>query len=97
MTQQTLDAPFEIKALDEPGSFEGYASLFDAVDRARDVMSPGAFGKSSYGDPRIASDIATACQLGAIRAGRAIALGLLALVGFGRIVGRRGGRRGTFG
>ena len=46
MTQQTLDAPFEVKALDEPGSFEGYASLFDAVDRARDVMSPGAFGKT---------------------------------------------------
>ena len=46
MTEHCLDAPFDVKALDETGAFEGYASLFETVDQARDVVSPGAFEKS---------------------------------------------------
>lgn len=34
---------FEVKVLDEPGRFEGYASTFENVDRQGDVMLPGAF------------------------------------------------------
>lgn len=46
MSEHCLDAPFEVKALDESGAFEGYASLFETVDEAHDVVSPGAFKKS---------------------------------------------------
>jgi hypothetical protein len=46
MTQQVLDAPFQVKALAEAGDFEGYASIFDVVDQGRDVVAPGAFARS---------------------------------------------------
>lgn len=46
MTEHCLDAPFEVKRLEESGAFEGYASLFETVDETRDVVSPGAFRKS---------------------------------------------------
>jgi len=45
--------PFELKrtglaltSLDAEGTFEGYASLFNAEDLARDIIAPGAFRAS---------------------------------------------------
>ncbi len=46
MTRKHLDLAFDIKALDESGVFEGYASLFDVVDGFDDQVAPGAFAKS---------------------------------------------------
>lgn len=42
----TFDAHFELKALHEDGTFEGYASVFDVEDDMRDVVAPGAFRAS---------------------------------------------------
>lgn len=39
-------ARLEIKAVFEDGTFEGYASLFDAEDMGRDVVMRGAFAES---------------------------------------------------
>ncbi len=41
-----FDARFEVKAVGADGSFEGYASLFGAVDQGRDIVAPGAFSRS---------------------------------------------------
>lgn len=41
-----FDSAFEVKFQAETGQFEGYASVFDVVDSARDRMAPGAFKKS---------------------------------------------------
>jgi len=41
-----LTSEFEIKSFDEEGVFEGYASVFSAVDQGRDAVVPGAFRKS---------------------------------------------------
>lgn len=38
--------PFELKRVDDAGVFEGYASLFDEEDLARDVIARGAFAES---------------------------------------------------
>lgn len=46
MTRNHLDLAFDIKALDESGAFEGYASLFDIVDGFDDRVVPGAFAKT---------------------------------------------------
>ena len=43
---QTLTTNFEVKALDDSGLFEGYASVFDRIDEGRDVVIPGAFKRS---------------------------------------------------
>ena len=40
-----LDCPFEVKAADEAGNFEGYAAVFDNVDLGDDVILKGAFTK----------------------------------------------------
>lgn len=40
-----LEAPFEVKAVDEAGNFEGYASVFNNVDLGDDIIIPGAFTK----------------------------------------------------
>lgn len=42
----TFDAHFELKALSDDGTFEGYASVFDVEDDMRDVVAAGAFKKS---------------------------------------------------
>ncbi len=39
-------ADFEIKSVDEDGTFEGYASVFDQVDQGKDVVEKGAFNQS---------------------------------------------------
>lgn len=41
--------PFEIKALTEEGTFEGYAAIFDKADAMGEVIEPGAFNKSIKG------------------------------------------------
>lgn len=40
-----LEVPFEVKAVDEAGNFEGYASVFNNVDLGDDIIIPGAFTK----------------------------------------------------
>lgn len=40
-----LECPFEIKAVDEAGNFEGYASVFNNIDLGDDIILPGAFTK----------------------------------------------------
>jgi len=43
---ETMDAAFELKAVDAEGVFEGYASIFEAVDDGHDAVLPGAFARS---------------------------------------------------
>ena len=43
MTLTKIECPFEVKAVDEAGNFEGYASVFNNVDLGDDVILPGAF------------------------------------------------------
>jgi len=38
-----VEVPFEVKAVDEAGNFEGYASVFNNIDLGDDVIVPGAF------------------------------------------------------
>lgn len=40
-----LEVPFEVKATDGAGNFEGYASVFNNVDLGDDIILPGAFTK----------------------------------------------------
>jgi HK97 family phage prohead protease len=40
-----LEVPFEVKAVDEAGNFEGYAAVFNNIDLGDDVILPGAFTK----------------------------------------------------
>ncbi|WP_434590098.1 HK97 family phage prohead protease [Pseudomonas sp. R4-83] len=40
-----IEVPFEVKASDEAGNFEGYAAVFNNVDLGDDVILPGAFTK----------------------------------------------------
>jgi HK97 family phage prohead protease len=46
MPKKMLDAPFEIKKLQEDGSFEGYGSVFNVADSDSEVIVPGAFKNS---------------------------------------------------
>ncbi|SHO52860.1 prohead peptidase. Unknown type peptidase. MEROPS family U35 [Desulfopila aestuarii DSM 18488] len=41
--------PFEVKAIADDGTFEGYGSVFHVEDSYRDVVAPGAFSKSLAG------------------------------------------------
>lgn len=43
---KAMAVPFECKAMDDAGHFEGYASVFDVVDLGFDVVKRGAFRKS---------------------------------------------------
>lgn len=40
-----VECPFEVKAVDDKGNFEGYASVFNNVDLGDDIILPGAFVK----------------------------------------------------
>lgn len=40
-----IEVPFEVKASDDQGNFEGYAAVFNNVDLGDDVILPGAFIK----------------------------------------------------
>lgn len=46
MERKQLSRPFEIKAIADNGSFEGYGSVFGVEDWYRDVVEKGAFAKS---------------------------------------------------
>ena len=46
MKLNELNIPFEIKAVDEEGSFSGYAAIFNNVDLGGDKIIPGAFKKT---------------------------------------------------
>ena len=46
MDRKHLDLAFDVKALDETGAFEGYASVFGVIDGFDDVVAPGAFAAS---------------------------------------------------
>jgi HK97 family phage prohead protease len=43
---QFINSPMNIKALDTVGVFEGYASVFSAVDLQNEIVQPGAFKES---------------------------------------------------
>jgi uncharacterized protein len=43
---ETKRAPLALGAIDEAGTFEGYASLFGVADLGRDVVDRGAFASS---------------------------------------------------
>jgi len=40
---ETLARPFEIKAIEDDGVFQGYGSVFDVIDSYKDVVLAGAF------------------------------------------------------
>lgn len=44
--RETKYAPMDLKSVNQDGSFEGYASLFDKEDLGHDVVLKGAFRKS---------------------------------------------------
>lgn len=46
MDKKYLDCGFEIKAINDDGTFEGYGSVFGNVDFGGDVISKGAFAES---------------------------------------------------
>lgn len=41
-----IDLALEVKAINEDGTFSGYASVFGEVDQGRDMVMPGAFAKT---------------------------------------------------
>jgi len=43
---KTLDYRLELKAVEDDGTFTGYASTFETVDQGGDVVKRGAFAKS---------------------------------------------------
>jgi HK97 family phage prohead protease len=46
MQHKTLDFGFEIKAINEDGTFTGYGSVFNVQDSYDDIIIPGAFADS---------------------------------------------------
>lgn len=41
-----IERPFEVKAIDEDGTFAGYGSVFGIVDSYKEIVAPGAFADS---------------------------------------------------
>jgi HK97 family phage prohead protease len=46
MEMEYKSLPFEVKAIEEDGTFEGYGAAFGSVDFWGDIIKPGAFKKS---------------------------------------------------
>lgn len=46
MTTKTMDFKVELKALEEDGTFEGYASVFGELDFGNDIVEKGAFTRT---------------------------------------------------
>lgn len=46
MTLRTKDFAFEVKAINEDGTFTGYGSVFNVIDSYNEVVAPGAFAES---------------------------------------------------
>lgn len=49
MDLKYLDRPFEVKAVEEDGTFEGFGSIFGNVDSYKEIVAPGAFAESLAG------------------------------------------------
>jgi HK97 family phage prohead protease len=49
MELKYLERPFEVKAVQEDGVFEGFGSVFGNVDAYKEVVAPGAFAESLAG------------------------------------------------
>ncbi len=46
MATKTRDFAFELKSLQSDGVFEGYGSVFGAVDSYDEIVAPGAFSET---------------------------------------------------
>lgn len=46
MELKYIERPFEVKAVDEDGTFTGYGSVFGNVDSYDEIVAPGAFAES---------------------------------------------------
>lgn len=49
MDLKYLERPFEIKAVEDNGVFEGFGSVFGNVDSYKEIVAPGAFAESLAG------------------------------------------------
>jgi len=49
MELKYLERPFEIKAVEDDGTFEGFGSVFGNVDSYKEIVAPGAFAESLAG------------------------------------------------
>ena len=49
MDLKFLERPFEIKAVEDDGVFEGFGSVFGNVDSYKEIVAPGAFAESLAG------------------------------------------------
>jgi uncharacterized protein len=49
MELKYLDRPFEVKAVKDDGTFEGFGSVFGNVDSYKEIVAPGAFAESLAG------------------------------------------------
>lgn len=50
MKTKRIERPFELKNIDDKGTFNGYGSVFGEVDSYRDIVLKGAFTKSIQND-----------------------------------------------
>lgn len=46
MNIKTMNAAFQVKSLNDDGTFTGYGSIFNTPDDVKDIVQPGAFKKS---------------------------------------------------
>ena len=46
MELRYIERPFEVKAVQEDGVFEGYGSIFGNVDSYKEIVAAGAFAES---------------------------------------------------
>lgn len=46
MELKYIERPFEVKAVDEDGTFTGYGSVFGVKDSYEEIVAPGAFAES---------------------------------------------------
>jgi uncharacterized protein len=49
MELKYLDRPFEVKAVLDDGTFDGFGSVFGNVDSYKEIVAPGAFAESLAG------------------------------------------------
>lgn len=49
MDLKYLERPFEVKAVEDNGVFEGFGSIFGNVDSYKEIVAPGAFAESLAG------------------------------------------------
>ncbi|RZI79502.1 MAG: HK97 family phage prohead protease, partial [Rubrivivax sp.] len=46
MQRNYFDCAFEVKAVNDDGTFEGYGSVFGVVDSYKEIVAQGAFSES---------------------------------------------------